>query len=343
MNLKVYGIIYLITCLVNGKIYVGQTVKTLTERWKKHLEYAKYGGDGHFQKAIRLYGAKNFTMEPICFAGNQEELDKLEDHYIKKMNCLNPNIGYNHAWRKPRGAEGRLKCGEKQKGELNHTYRHDLNDEDLIEMYKEGISLSQIAVIVMSSRGLVTKRLREQGIEVKSKPGEIINLPEKEICSAYTEGVSIGILAKKNGVSCYKIRKILDKFNTPTHEVIYKKRINEKLKKEILSLREQKISQRQITKILGICRETVTHYVNQDKEPIKKIKLTPKVGKDSSVFRLDIDNLVLANEYLSGTSTIELAKRYNSGKTTIKNRLKSLGIKLRTPREAQLIRVTQNP
>jgi predicted GIY-YIG superfamily endonuclease len=39
------GLIYLITNTVNGKRYIGQTVRTLRQRWQQHVRDAKQGVD----------------------------------------------------------------------------------------------------------------------------------------------------------------------------------------------------------------------------------------------------------------------------------------------------------
>ena len=57
-----YGIIYKVTNLVNNKIYIGQTERTLKERWEQH-KYKE--GCRHLHNAILKYGAYNFKIEEI--------------------------------------------------------------------------------------------------------------------------------------------------------------------------------------------------------------------------------------------------------------------------------------
>jgi len=56
-----YGMVYLITNEVNGKHYVGQTTRTVEQRFKEHMESPYPIG-----KAIRKYGAENFTIKNRC-------------------------------------------------------------------------------------------------------------------------------------------------------------------------------------------------------------------------------------------------------------------------------------
>lgn len=82
-------IIYKITNLFNGKIYVGQTIKTLAERIAQHK-----CGDLYIDRAIKTYGIKFFKAEVIEKCANLEELNKREKFWIEELNSKYPN-GYN--------------------------------------------------------------------------------------------------------------------------------------------------------------------------------------------------------------------------------------------------------
>lgn len=56
------GTIYMAVNTVNGKAYVGQTVKPLAHRKQAHLSDARRGCDVHFHRALRKHGAG------VCFA-----------------------------------------------------------------------------------------------------------------------------------------------------------------------------------------------------------------------------------------------------------------------------------
>lgn len=46
-------IIYKVTNLVNGKVYIGQTKHSLDVRKQRHLQQARKGTNTHFYQAIR--------------------------------------------------------------------------------------------------------------------------------------------------------------------------------------------------------------------------------------------------------------------------------------------------
>lgn len=86
-------IIYKITNLLNGKIYIGQTIRTLEERQKQHINNAKKGSKTHLYFAMRKYGMDNFKFEILEYAKSKEELNKLETYYINKFDTI--RTGYN--------------------------------------------------------------------------------------------------------------------------------------------------------------------------------------------------------------------------------------------------------
>lgn len=91
-------LIYKITNQVNGKCYIGQTIKSPEDRWKEHQQHA-FGTHINDQnkvlyKAIRKYGLENFTFEVIQDGiTTHEELDKAEIYWINHFNSFVK--GYN--------------------------------------------------------------------------------------------------------------------------------------------------------------------------------------------------------------------------------------------------------
>lgn len=84
--------IYVITNLINGKKYVGQTTKSLEDRFKDHCSKRKT--KMYIQKAILKYGKNNFRIELLEEVSTIEELNRREQFYISHLNTLEPN-GYN--------------------------------------------------------------------------------------------------------------------------------------------------------------------------------------------------------------------------------------------------------
>ncbi|MBY6838646.1 GIY-YIG nuclease family protein [Clostridium botulinum] len=88
-----YIIIYKITCLINNKVYIGQTSESIKQRFSRHMGYQKDEHDTKFYRAVRKYGRENFCIEQIDSAQTQEELDEKEVNWIKHYNSY--QRGYN--------------------------------------------------------------------------------------------------------------------------------------------------------------------------------------------------------------------------------------------------------
>lgn len=86
---KIYGVIYCITNLINGKKYVGQTIKKVSYRFNEHANAKSLIG-----KAIRKYGRDNFRTGTLEECYSYEELNAAEMKWIKDLNTKYPN-GYN--------------------------------------------------------------------------------------------------------------------------------------------------------------------------------------------------------------------------------------------------------
>ena len=90
--------LYRITCIVNNKVYIGQT-KDKARRWKQHQYFAKHAehpAAQYIHRAMAKHGVENFTFEIIDCALNHWQANCLEINYIKQYDSLATNgKGYN--------------------------------------------------------------------------------------------------------------------------------------------------------------------------------------------------------------------------------------------------------
>lgn len=85
-------LVYLITNLIDGKRYVGQTSKSLEERFRGHcFNKSKLYLLG---RAIQKHGVSNFIIESIVGVDTKILADEFEKEYIAKYCTKSPN-GYN--------------------------------------------------------------------------------------------------------------------------------------------------------------------------------------------------------------------------------------------------------
>lgn len=94
------NVIYCYTNKINGKRYVGQTVRKLKSRHIQHISAvnhrtSRYDNFSPIHRAIRKYGIENFKLE-ILHVADKYSIDMLERHYIYTLNTFVKNKnGYN--------------------------------------------------------------------------------------------------------------------------------------------------------------------------------------------------------------------------------------------------------
>ena len=93
------GYIYKITNLINNKCYIGQTTKSIEERWNRHKRDAfnkeKYNYEYPLYRAFRKYGIENFSFE-IIEECETSELNEKEIYWINYYNSAKSK-GYNQS------------------------------------------------------------------------------------------------------------------------------------------------------------------------------------------------------------------------------------------------------
>lgn len=106
--------VYKIQNDINDKVYVGQTIRPVQQRFHRHVADAMSGRlDTHFARAIRKYGPQHFTCSIIDVAVNQEQLNQKERYWIQYYDSV--ANGYNET-------DAISKCG-------GNTYKSKSSEE----------------------------------------------------------------------------------------------------------------------------------------------------------------------------------------------------------------------
>lgn len=121
--------IYKITNNVNGKMYIGQTIKSIEKRFKNHCK--KSSCCLYLKHAIQKYGKDNFNVLLINTQPNKELANLEEQRLIIEYNTIAPN-GYNLTF----GGGGcipseetRKKMSFLKKGEKNNNFGKHLSEQ----------------------------------------------------------------------------------------------------------------------------------------------------------------------------------------------------------------------
>ena len=139
MTKEVYGYVYMVKNLVNGKLYFGITVNDFDTRYDGNI--AKYTHNDHLKNSIEKYGIENFEInKEFDVAYTEDDLWDLEDMYICLYNTLDSKYGYN---KKQSGLKASSKIGECCRDERKSAGKHPITKEKLHWMfYKDYLELN---------------------------------------------------------------------------------------------------------------------------------------------------------------------------------------------------------
>lgn len=182
------GFIYKVTNKVNNKIYIGQTIQRVQDRWYRHC-----GKSGlpetemktHFKRAILKYGKENFIVETLETC-DSSLLNEREKYYIKLYDSY--RCGYNSTLGGQDGAKP-FKTTEE-------------DNESIIELYKEGFSLKDIGKEYKIDKATVKSILVRHNIELRtSKAVKYTSKVRESILQDYNQGISRKDIMKKYLIS----------------------------------------------------------------------------------------------------------------------------------------------
>lgn len=131
--MNIYGRIYCITNLVNGKRYIGKTIGSVHKRWSGHLRMN--GQRTYLQNAVAKYGVANFLVSVIAFAKSEDELNAFEIDAINRLGTRSPH-GYNL---RAGGDGGELHqvTKEKIRNHKKHFWSDPENKRRMIKLFNE--------------------------------------------------------------------------------------------------------------------------------------------------------------------------------------------------------------
>lgn len=164
--------IYKITNLINNKIYIGETIRSIQVRWNEHksvcMNEKGHGYNYHLHLAMRKYGIDNFIIEEIEQCKDEERFNR-ETYYINLYNSNNKEKGYNYV------LEGRG----------NSPYL----TQDFLDAWNEGLKIFDIAEKLGCHYSTVSSRLKANGItleQIKKRTGLYIQERDSKPVEQYS-------------------------------------------------------------------------------------------------------------------------------------------------------------
>lgn len=246
----------------SGKYYIGKTTGPENIRWNSHVSEALNPNSSNncllLNNAIRKYGRDSFTVEILEDNIPSEQLADKEAYYIEKYHAYYldpPYMGYNMT----KGGEGALKY----------------SDEEILQAWKEGLTVQKISNKIGASRETVRSRLTSLGItqEERIKRGVEQTSHNQSEFEEYKEEL---LILYREGKTVEEICKILRRSENTITKYFRKLGIT---KEEALGRRSKRIYQIDIktNKILNIfcsCAEAARNINNKNFSSAKTLIAT---------------------------------------------------------------------
>lgn len=194
-----YGKVYMITNLINGKVYVGQTTKAdVMLRFNEHCTEKR---NRHVSKAIQKYGKENFKVEIVSEAHSQEELNQLESNFVVKFDSMFPN-GYNHrAGGNQNGIcseELRRKISEAKLGKPNLKRRGENRSQEQRSQISRSLGGQQIKATNLSTGEVIILNTAHDGKQYGFNPSNIVSICKKHGRRFQTKGYTFEYISQAN-------------------------------------------------------------------------------------------------------------------------------------------------
>ena len=199
------GKIYVIRNTANNKVYVGQTIQSVEDRFTQHKKLCKSNKNQLIYKAFVKYGKACFYVEEVeSGIATYKELNQKEAHYIQFFHSMEPN-GYNlnpggNFWRR------RPSLSESEEKEVIKLY---LEDE---------MSQRAIASMYGVSHNAIGKALKRHGVKSREKvchlPDRTSVITESDLRKMYlVEKMMMKDIAAHYGVDVRTVNRAKNKYN----------------------------------------------------------------------------------------------------------------------------------
>ncbi|MHA1985252.1 MAG: GIY-YIG nuclease family protein [Promethearchaeota archaeon] len=337
---KPYGYIYVATNRVNGKVYVGQTLTSrwgddkipIEERWNNEIKDAyskKSKGEKlrYVENAIIKYGEDNFDLKEVDTANDQEELNTKERKWIKDLDAMNPDKGYNMT----EGGEGgeispELKEYLSKVGSEKWQNDSDYRERQTQERRERAKNPEWMETMVNVNQEIV------RNPETVKKISESLSAKWKE--KEYQENVSNGVTDKWQEIK-YRMRQFTarreGKREIPDKGEFLKDILD--IKKKVLVKKydmDGKTMNKRIEEILG--HHGVKNYVQakvylKDKdldEVLKDIKEKQIEQPQNFQGKKEILNLREFLEDIQNLKSKEIAQKYEMNRSTVNKRIREM-------------------
>jgi len=279
--------IYKITNLINGKVYIGQTIN-YGKRLRAHKSKLKAGKhhNEHLQRAWDLQEGENFSFEALIEC-SVSEIDALEIAKIKEYDSI--NLGYNM-----------IDGGQKFRNfsvELKRKMSESLKGRKFSDAHKKRISESQKGKTIRPEsidKARATAKKNKKHIGDKNPNALISDKVAKQIILELHANLPVSFLVLKYGVSQDTVYNLM--YNkTYTHIM---PEIREVIKSRVQTNFEDKSVKIVELYTSGMSQNKIAQELNTSRNTIRRVLKT--TGLDTKIHSNQYANTEVNNQISKG-------------------------------------------
>lgn len=260
-------IVYLIRNKVNGKKYVGKTSCGLKTRWTGHKTAARAGERHPLCRAIRKYGADNFTQRVLeTFSTCQQAFDA-EDGWIEKHQSRVHQHGYNCRT----GGEGGFLVSEESRKRMS------IGQKALGRRMPE--SHRKLLSEINKTRPRGKKELARLSASLRRHHDPLMAPTTKKIKKLHRQGLCNKDIAKQVGLSQGRLSVRLRELGLTKNPRPRYAPVTDKLAKQIIKLRLQGLEWKAIREKLKCSEGPIARVLKENGLKVRQINHIPKPKK----------------------------------------------------------------
>lgn len=245
--------IYKITNIITNKLYIGQTSKSIDDRFKRHKRCAERKVNRYLYDSMNHHGYDKFIVTLLEEVETKEQADEREKYWIKTLDTLFPN-GYNMTTGGGGGNTILLMTDEQKKDlyarQANSRRGRKMSDEFREKMSKihKGKEISQTQREQISAtlkRKYASGEIKAVLPELKygSEHNQWVDIDKDELYSMICYGYTISALCEKFGCSQPTLSKRI--------QIYFNKKYNDIRKEHNIKLRLKQLEKQHATSNRG--------------------------------------------------------------------------------------------